>query len=196
MKKRQFIPFTLIFSLLLLSGSLLSGQDQKVTTTSVCRFMSDPDNTRSVISYIPLGTELIVRGVKGDFWLVEYDGTEGYVDSGKVRDLSAEQDMQMDAPQNSAQTEEMEATIDFRSSEYQAARYQILIEKYGETTAKALFEHKIWKGIDHNMVRDSWGKPLEVKRTATSGEIREEWIYSKSRLVFVDDVLTWWGPVR
>jgi len=168
----------------------VSAQGQKVITTAVCRLMSDPDNTRSVITYIPDSTELTVLEIKGEYFLVEYDGSEGYINSAKVKSENIESLIQEFI------TGEEVTAVDYENAEYQAARYDILVEKWGEKTAKALFNHKIWKGINHNMVRDSWGKPLEIKRTISDFDITEEWIYPKTKLVFVNDALTRWEPVK
>lgn len=190
MKRILSYKYLPVIVLILAVSTAASAQGQKVTTNGVCRFLSDPDNTRSVIAYIPDSTELTVLDIKGDYFLVEYEGAQGYINSAKVKTQKMESVIQ-----GFIKGEE-EATVDYKNAEYQAARYEILVEKYGEPTASALFKHKIWKGIDHNMVRDSWGKPIEIKRTLTDFDIIEEWIYPKTRLVFVNDVLTRWGPVK
>jgi len=192
--KRKLFNKKLAGLLIFISVSLAAlAQGQNVTTTAACRLMSDPDNTRSVISYIPEGTELTVIGISGEYFLVEYEGSEGYINSEKVKSDNIESVIQQFIGEEEVSNEN---AVDYQTAEYQKARYDILVEKYGEKTARALFNHKIWKGINHNMVRDSWGKPVEIKRTINDFDITEEWIYPKTRLVFVNDELTSWGPVK
>jgi hypothetical protein len=191
MKRGIFFKMLAAIITMLTVSIAASAQGQKVTTTAVCRFLSDPDNTRSVIAYIPDSTELTVIGVKDNYLLVEYEGKEGYINSEKVKSESVNSVIQGFV---SGKEEQAVPAVDYKSNEYQQARYDILVEKYGEPMATALFNHKIWKGINHNMVRDSWGKPVEIKRTINDFDITEEWIYPKTRLIFVNDVLTRWGP--
>ena len=186
--------FTALFALITL---LLQAQSQTVTTSSVCRLLADPANTSSVLKYVPEKVELEILGTKENHLLVSYEGTEGYITSEKVvfsEPVQKEQQPVTDYRTSLGGNDSI--IVNYQTESYQQARYDILVQKYGERDAKALFEHKIWKGIDHNMVRDSWGKPVEIRREIKNGVINEEWIYRKHRLVFVNDVLTRWGPAR
>jgi hypothetical protein len=171
-------------------------QEQLVTTTSVCRLMTDPDNTRTTTAYIPTNTELTVLEIKGEFILVTYNEGQGYINSNKVEYKNSAPQPQQPQQTQYTQSPTVDSEIDYMSPEFQKARFEILVEKYGLESAKALYNHKIWKGISHNMVRDSWGKPLEIRRTINSSRVTEEWIYKKHKLVFIDDVLSQWGPVK
>ena len=185
--------FTAIFGTFAL---LLQAQTQTVTTASVCRLLADPANTSSVLAYIPEGQILEVLGTKDNHLLINYEDIEGYINSEKVIFTQTIQEEQLAADYQTTINDNENVTVNYQTESYQQARYDILVEKYGERDARALFNHKIWKGIDHNMVRDSWGKPVEIKREVILGVINEEWIYRKHRLIFVNDVLTSWGPTK
>ncbi len=163
-------------------------QTQNITTTSACRLFADIENISSVLSYIPKGTELEVTEYSGDYALVEYDGTKGWIRADKTSaPLSQEQSKVQD---------QYNETQDYKSynPNQVADRYTILIDKYGYNTGKAIYEHKIWKGIDNNMVKDSWGKPLQVSREINSSGTIEIWTYRKSWLLLRNGILTEWGP--
>lgn len=86
-----------------------------------------------------------------------------------------------------------------REQEYTASyteRYEILVSKYGADIGKRLYQHKVWKGINSDMARDSWGKPVQINRTYVDRSVDEEWIYSKKYLYFRDGILIDWGPVK
>jgi hypothetical protein len=77
-----------------------------------------------------------------------------------------------------------------------ADRLMLLSEKYGAKSGQAIYEHKIWKGMDHNMIRDSWGKPLRVSREVKTSGTVEIWTYRKSWLLLRNGILSEWGPNR
>jgi hypothetical protein len=166
----------------------VKAQAQKITTTSACRLFADIENVSSVLSYIPKGTELGVIEYSGDYALVEYDGTKGWIRADKTSAPSAQELSQVQNQYNETQ--------DYKSYNPNqiADRYTILIDKYGYSTGKAIYEHKIWKGIDNNMVKDSWGKPLQVSREINSSGTIEIWTYRKSWLLLKNGILTEWGP--
>lgn len=76
------------------------------------------------------------------------------------------------------------------------SRFSYLENKYGTDMAVRLAAGKIWKGMDSEMVLDSWGKPLNINRVISDNSVREEWIYKNAWLYIRDDMLLTWGPVR
>ena len=83
-----------------------------------------------------------------------------------------------------------------RSPMAEGALRHLLSEKYGAKSGQAIYEHKIWKGMDHNMIRDSWGKPLRVSREVKTSGTVEIWTYRKSWLLLRNGILSEWGPNR
>ena len=163
-------------------GSLsVMAQTQKITTTSACRLFADIENVSSVLSYIPKNSEVEVIEYSGEYALVVYEGTQGWIKAEKTT-ASTIQAQENIAPQNS------------NNYNIPYDRYSALIDKYGMRTGKSIYEHKIWKGIDNNMVKDSWGKPLQVSREVNSSGTIEIWTYRKSWLLLKNGILTEWGP--
>ena len=80
----------------------------------------------------------------------------------------------------------------FTNPEY---RYRMNLRKYGKKTAKAIFEHQIFKGMKREAALESWGYPDELKSIDLSGRLEEQWIYkdirqkTKKRYVYVIDGL-------
>lgn len=196
MKHNLYFKRSVVTALFAISALLLQAQSQTVTTNAVCRLLADPANTSSVLMYVPEGLEFEVLGSKDNHILISHEGTEGYVSMDNVIFSQPVAEEQPITDYRTGTGGDNDVQVNYQTEAYQQARYDILVQKYGERYARALFEHKIWKGIDHNMVRDSWGKPIEIKRSVKRGVITEEWVYRKHRLIFVNDVLTRWGPAR
>ena len=76
------------------------------------------------------------------------------------------------------------------------SRFSYLENKYGTNMAARLISGKIWKGMNTEMVKDSWGKAQKTNRVINGNTIREEWIYSNSWLYFENDELVEWGPAK
>jgi len=55
---------------------------------------------------------------------------------------------------------------------------------------------KIWKGMNSEMIRDSWGKPDKINREINGNTVKEEWIYRTTWLFIENNTLQEWGPVR
>ena len=181
--KQSLYKYGLILSIAVIFSSITAlGQTQKVTTLSACRLYADIGNTSAVLGYVPIGKEVEVLDILDEYLLVKYDDQEGFI----VKDKTDAKTKLIIAEQ----PEEVE-------SNYQpASRYDILIQKYGARTGKAIYEHKIWKGADHNMVKDSWGKPINVSRDMKESGTTEVWSYRKSILTFRDGILVEWEPNR
>jgi hypothetical protein len=80
--------------------------------------------------------------------------------------------------------------------EQQQSRFSYLEEKYGSGMAAKLIEGKIWKGMNGDMITDSWGKPNKVNRVISGNTVKEEWIYKNTWLYLENDNLVEWGPIR
>ena len=184
MKKQIFLILTMALSL------TVFGQDlQKAKTTSAIRLFGDKDDLTSVLSIIPAGSivEIVRPDTTAGYVLVLFDDQQGYVEAAKL-DYNLTQD-EIDKASAPVQTTVQSAPVP-------ANRYDMLIMKYGTPLGKLLYEHKIWKGLNTDMVTDSWGKPVKINITYNDSSKEEEWIYSKKWLLFRDNVLVSWGPVN
>jgi len=76
------------------------------------------------------------------------------------------------------------------------SRFSYLENKYGTNIATKLISGKIWKGMNTDMVKDSWGKAQKINRVINGNTIREEWMYRNSWLYFENDELVEWGPAK
>lgn len=183
--KKSIYRFTIIFAVLVMLPVFTAmAQTEKITTTSACRMFADIENISSVLGYIPKGKEVKLIEYSGRYALVEYEGTQGWIKADKTNAPVA--------PVQENYSEQQEGKS--YDANIPRDRFSILVEKYGYRTGKALFEHKIWKGIDNNMLKDSWGKPYNVKRETNSSGTIEIWTYKKSWLLLKNGILTEWGP--
>ncbi len=191
--------------LVMITGLALTAQDlQKLATKGAVRLFGDKDDLTSVIQIVPEGT--VVEVIKADtaYTLVRFSEVEGYIRSDKLTAslpvVYASQPTQK-AQEATAQVYQEQAVPARPQAEMQqeyapANRYEALVSMYGADIGIPLYQHKVWKGINTDMARDSWGKPIQINRTYVDQSVDEEWIYSKKYLYFRDGVLIEWGPVK
>lgn len=191
--------------LVMITGLALTAQDlQKLATKGAERLFGDKDDLTSVIQIVPEGT--VVEVVKADtaFTLVRFSDVEGYIRSDRLTAslpvVYASQPTQK-APEATAKVYQEQANPAWQQAEMQqenvpANRYEALVSMYGADIGIPLYQHKVWKGINTDMARDSWGKPIQINRTYVDQSVDEEWIFSKKYLYFRDGVLVDWGPVK
>ncbi len=148
-----------------------------VETKSAVRLFRDMDNYSSVIFYIPIGETVEVFEEIDNYFSASYNGEKGYILKSKVKPLNFEL--------GKDNTEEL-------NNNSKKDRMTYLLGKYDEKTAKALYDHKIWKGMSTKMAKDSWGYPGTMDRYIRVGESIEDWHYSKYTLVFSDGKLIRW----
>jgi hypothetical protein len=85
--------------------------------------------------------------------------------------------------------EKLQQLFWFREPEY---RYRMDLRTYGKRTAKAIFNHELFKGMKREAALDSWGYPDEMKQNELGGVLNEQWIYldprqNKKRYVWLVD---------
>jgi hypothetical protein len=66
----------------------------------------------------------------------------------------------------------------FRNPDY---RYRMNLRKYGKRTAKAIYNHELFKGMTREAALESWGFPDEMNSTDVGGDVQEQWIYRDPR---------------
>jgi hypothetical protein len=200
----------MLLLLVLFAGISLSAQDlQKLATKGAVRLFADKDDLTSVIEIIPDGT--VVEALSADtvFTRIRLGDVEGYVRSDRLTaalpvvsatqpQLQQIQEADAFQPVTEPVQESLPAQVspDMQYRQVPTERYQALTDKYGADLAKVIYQHKVWKGINADMARDSWGKPKQINRMYVDQSIEEEWIYSRSYLYFRDGMLIEWGPVK
>jgi hypothetical protein len=167
------------------------GGNQNITATlkSSSRLFSAKDDLTSVILIIPSGSTVKVLGSDSTYMHVTYEENEGYIFSKHaVIDKN---------PVNIAQSvQNQQSAIQQPAKEQQVSRFSYLEGKYGTTMAARLNAGKIWKGMNSDMVKDSWGTAEKVTREIDGNIIKEEWIYKTTWLYFENNTLKEWGPAR
>ena len=174
-----------------LEASQNISQDVTATATvkTSTRLFRTKDDLTSVILIIPSGSVVSVLGSDSTYLIVNYQENKGYIFTkhaviDKVPDTFKE--LQSNQPVKEAKP--VQTVTD--------GRYEALVSKYGEAMAARLYGGKIWKGMNSEMARDSWGAAEKVNRVVNGNVIREEWIYRSTWLYFENNTLINWGPVK
>ena len=163
-----------------------SSQQVTATVKSSTRLFSDKMDLTSVITIIPQGETVVVLGADSSYLHVIYADNEGYILSRHaVIDKVASETAQ---PQDAAVNQYTENKAD--------DRYSYLVNQYGEAMAARLYAGKIWKGMNSEMVKESWGSADRINRVVSGNTIKEEWIYRSTWLYFENNTLVQWGPVQ
>jgi hypothetical protein len=166
------------------------------TLNSASRLFRDKNDLTSVIMVMPKGTVVdVLPGTYDTFMHVVIEGEEGYIyakdaelsqaPASAVKDASR---MSVEKETNSQESRPVQKQV--------VTRYEYLVNKYGTSMGSRLYERKIWKGMNSQLVKDSWGSPGEINRIINGDEVREEWIYNKTRLNFRNSTLSDWGPAK
>jgi hypothetical protein len=169
-------------------------QDVKITATlkSASRLFGEKDDLTTVITIIPSGTVVDVVGSDSTYLRVLFEETEGYIFK---RHAVIKEKTTANITENKSRGEQVpEAQV--QQQQQQVSRFTFLENKYGSNMAARLVSGKIWKGMNAEMVRDSWGKPQKINRVIAGNTIKEEWIYNNTWLYIENDNLVEWGPIR
>jgi hypothetical protein len=163
-----------------------SSQDQPITATlkSSSRLFGDKDDLTTVILIIPAGDTVEVLDSDSTYLYVVYKENEGYIF--KRQAVINEKSVNTTTQQQAEQVQQ---------EEQQISRFTYLDNKYGTNIAARLNAGKIWKGMNSEMVRDSWGNPLKINRVIGNVDIKEEWIYRNTWLYIENNTLVDWGPI-
>jgi hypothetical protein len=185
--------FTCAFSRTGFTGPLSRpGQDMQdqptATLKSASRLFKDTDDLTSVIMIIPANSVVTVTGSDSTYYKVKYEDTEGFVFK---RHAKLNREQAGPARKNETVASASQAAPVQKS---RGNRFSYLENKYGTATAALLYSGKIWKGMDSEMVVDSWGSPNKINKVIRGSTIREEWIYNNTLLLIIDNKLVDWGP--
>jgi hypothetical protein len=168
--------------------------DQSITGTatlkSAARLFATEDDLTSVILIIPADSVCDVLDSDSTYFHVVFHDTEGYI--------FKRQAVINKSPVSTQQNVESQpaAEVNEPVQEQLDSRFSYLENKYGSNMAARLIAGKIWKGMNSDMVRDSWGTPEKINRTIAGNTIKEEWIFRNTWLYFENNILSEWGPVR
>lgn len=169
-------------------------QNGKLTATlkSSSRLFGAKDDLTTVILIIPSGSNVQVLDSDSTYFHVLFEESEGYifkrhavVDKTPVVVTEAKQPQPQQRVQN---TQPVQNEL--------INRFAYLESKYGATMAARLNAGKIWKGMNAEMVKDSWGTAERINRDINGNTIKEEWIFKNTWLYFENNTLVDWGPIQ
>lgn len=167
--------------------------NQDVTSTATVkvstRLFGEKDDLTSVIVVIPAGSSVTVLGSDSTYLHVSFEDNEGYI----LKRHAVIDRLPVSTPQTINQ---QPAVQQQQPDQEQQNRISYLENKYGPNMAAGIMAGKIWKGMNSEMVKDSWGEADRINRIVSGNVIKEEWIYRNTWLYFENNTLLEWGPVR
>jgi hypothetical protein len=195
--KKFILPLLFIISIFPLSAKTTKAyipQDKNAIVTatlkSSSRLFKAKEDLTSVIVVIPSGATVTVLGSDSTYLNVSYEDNKGYIyKRHAVIDKSPVVATQAPKSQPKVeQTQPLQTQV--------MGRFTYLENKYGTSMAARLFAGKIWKGMNAEMVKDSWGSAQKINRVVDGNLIKEEWVYKTTWLYFENNTLVDWGPVK
>lgn len=160
------------------------------TLKSSSRLFGAKDDLTTVILIIPSGSVVNIIDSDSTYLHVTFEESEGYIFR---RHAIIDK-----APVVISQAIQEKRAVDNNNPavEQQESRFTYLESKYGANMAARLHSGKIWKGMNAEMVKDSWGTAEKINRVVSGNIIKEEWIFKNTWLYFENNMLVEWGPIR
>jgi hypothetical protein len=159
------------------------------TLNTSSRLFENVNDLTSVILVIPKGSSVTVLGSDSTYLHVSFEEDEGYIFSRHAIIDKKPEDISKPAEEEKVTGQHQPA------NQQQISRFSYLESKYGTTMAARIITGKIWKGMNSEMVRDSWGKADQINREISGNTVKEEWIYKNTWLYIENNTLVEWGPV-
>ncbi len=160
------------------------------TLKSASRLFATKDDLTSVILIIPADSVVTVLDSDSTYFHVVFEENEGYI--------FRRQAVLDKIPVNNQQAVQSQPAIQETQpvQEQNQSRFSYLENKYGSNMAARLMAGKIWKGMNSEMVSDSWGTAQKINRIVSENIVKEEWIFRNTWLYFENNTLLEWGPVK
>ena len=162
------------------------------TLKSSTRLFGSKNDLTTVLLIIPSGSTVEVLDADSTYLYVVYDETEGYI-------FRRHAVIEVPSPQPKQEPVRVEEDQKIQYREVQPkqnSRFSYLENKYGSNMAARLMAGKIWKGMNSEMVKDSWGEAQKINRVISGNTIKEEWIFKYTWLYFENNMLVEWGPLK
>ncbi len=167
------------------------------TMKSAGRLFGTKDDLTTVILIIPSGSTVDVLDADSTYYHVIFEDNEGYIFRRQAVINEAPVYSQQNTAQNTQQSiRQSQQLQEEQAGQQQISRFSYLENKYGSNMAARLMAGKIWKGMNAEMVRDSWGTAQKINRVISGNIIKEEWIFRNTWLYFENNTLVEWGPIR
>jgi hypothetical protein len=169
-----------------------SGQNITATATlkSSSRLFAAKDDLTTVILIIPADSVVSVLDSDSTYFHVIFEDNEGYIFKrhAVLNKVPVNSRPSIQSQQAAEQSQPIQ--------DQQQSRFSYLENKYGTNMAARLISGKIWKGMNSEMVADSWGTAEKINRVINGNIVKEEWIFKNTWLYFENNTLVEWGPVR
>jgi hypothetical protein len=168
--------------------------NQNITATATLkvasRLFATKDDLTTVILIIPADSVVAVLDSDSTYLHVVFEENEGYIlrRQAILNEVPVNAQPVIQSRPASQQTEPVQ--------EQQQSRFSYLENKYGSNMANRIFSGKIWKGMNSEMVKDSWGTADKINRIISGNITKEEWIFRNTWLYFENNTLLEWGPVK
>ena len=168
--------------------------NQNITATATLkvasRLFATKDDLTSVILIIPADSIVAVLDSDSTYLHVVFEENEGYIlrRQAILNEVPVNAQPVIQSRPAAQQTEPVQ--------EQQQSRFSYLENKYGSNMANRIFSGKIWKGMNSEMVKDSWGTADKINRIISGNITKEEWIFRNTWLYFENNTLLEWGPVK
>lgn len=179
-----------VFILILIFGAISLNAQTTATLKNSSRLFATKDDLTSVILIIPADSVVTVLDSDSTYLHVVFEENEGYIFNRKV----VLNKMPVRTQQASSSRESVQDSQQGKGQ--QQTRFSYLENKYGTNMAARLTSGKIWKGMNSDMVKDSWGMAEKINRVISGNIVKEEWIYRNTWLYFENNTLVEWGPVK
>ena len=180
------------------TGKVTGDSDITATLTASSRLFGNPDDLTSVILIIPKGSRVEVLDSDSTYLYVYFEENEGYIlrRHATIDKRSAPVQQQAVPQHKQTQPQPQSQPQSQPQPQPQTSRFAYLESKYGTSMAARINSGRIWKGMNAEMVRDSWGKADRISREISGNTVKEEWIYRNTWLYLENNTLVQWGPVR
>jgi hypothetical protein len=204
MKKILFLTFLSVVTFLLQGQTGKADQlqaleqnqndNQNITATATLkvasRLFATKDDLTTVILIIPADSVVAVLDSDSTYLHVVFEENEGYIlrRQAILNEVPVNAQPVIQSRPAAQQTEPVQ--------EQQQSRFSYLENKYGSNMANRIFSGKIWKGMNSEMVKDSWGTADKINRIISGNVTKEEWIFRNTWLYFENNTLLEWGPVK
>ena len=204
MKKILFLTFLSVVTFLLQGQTGKADQlqaleqnqndNQNITATATLkvasRLFATKDDLTTVILIIPADSVVAVLDSDSTYLHVVFEENEGYIlrRQAILNEVPVNAQPVIQSRPAAQQTEPVQ--------EQQQSRFSYLENKYGSNMANRIFSGKIWKGMNSEMVKDSWGIADKINRIISGNVTKEEWIFRNTWLYFENNTLLEWGPVK
>jgi hypothetical protein len=168
--------------------------NQNITATATLkvasRLFATKDDLTTVILIIPADSIVAVLDSDSTYLHVVFEENEGYIlrRQAILNEVPVNAQPIIQSRPAAQQTEPVQ--------EQQQSRFSYLENKYGSNMANRIFSGKIWKGMNSEMVKDSWGTADKINRIISGNITKEEWIFRNTWLYFENNTLLEWGPVK